>query len=279
MSTTTTNPERRTANWRGTRPSPRGFPLIVGETGMSTLPESGQSQATMESLQDEYLRSVEWATHELGLPDAAPWILQDFVPGAIPPQEPDQSFQSDYGLLRVDGSEKPAAEAMAQIYSTGTVPALDNGQFTEGSAGQPSGWTESDGAAGTLGWDPTTSYSGGGSATLSATGGNSTTVPSFEQTPAAVPVTGASRFTASAWVEGAGVTGTNTVAIAWFSAAGTYLGTASSSALATGDPGWTQLTVTATAPTGAAYDEVHLKSEDNSGTVWFSDVTLTTSAG
>jgi hypothetical protein len=250
-------------------------PLLVGETGMSTYPEAGQSQSTMESLQDEYLRSVEWATHQLGLPDAAPWTFQDYAPGAVPPQEPNVAFQSGYGLLRVDGSEKPAAVAMQQLYSTGSMEALGNGNLTEGSDGQPDAWTQSDGSAGTFGWDPTTSYAGGGSATLSATGGNSSVVPSFEQTSAAVPTVTGERFVATAWAKGAGVTGTNTIAIAWFGASGNYLGSTSSAVLPTGDPGWTQLTVASAAPAGAAYDEVHLKSEDNTGTVWYSNVGLT----
>ena len=179
MCTTTTSPERPTRSWKRDKAIASPLPLFVGETGQSTYPEAGASQATMESLQDEYLRSVEWATHQLGLPDAAPWILQDFAPGAVPPQEPNAAFQSDYGLLRVDGSEKPAAVAMQQIYSTGTVASLDNGDFTEGDGGQPDGWTQSDGSAGTLGWDPTTSFAGGGSVTLSATAWNSMEIPSF----------------------------------------------------------------------------------------------------
>ena len=164
---------------------------------------------------------------------------------------------------------------MQQLYSTGSMEALGNGNLTEGSGGQPDAWTQSDGSAGTFGWDPTTSYAGGGSATLSATGGNSSVVPSFEQTSAAVPTVTGERFVATAWAKGAGVTGTNTIAIAWFGASGNYLGSTSSAVLPTGDPGWTQLTVASPAPAGAAYDEVHLKSEDNTGTVWYSNVGLT----
>ena len=71
------------------------------------------------------------------------------------------------------------------------------------------------------------------------------------------------------------MTGTNTIAIAWSGANGGYLGQTSSAVLPVGTPGWTQLTVSSLAPSGAAYDEVHLKSESNSGTVRFSNVSLT----
>ena len=41
-----------------------------------------------------------------------------------------------------------------------------------------------------------------------------------------------------------------------------------------GDSDWTQLTVSATAPTNAAFVEIDLGSYNNRGTVWFDDVTF-----
>ena len=253
------------------------LPLFVGETGQSTYPTSGQSAPVTDVLQDNFLRNVEWATAALGLPAAAPWIFQDFAPGAVPPQEANAAFQSAYGLLRVDGTQKPAAAAVRQVFTTGQEPGLNDGTFAAADGGQPVGWIPFDPTDATFGTDPTTSHAGGGSVTLSASAGSSTLVPGWSQMTAAVPTATGQRFTATAWAKGAGVTGTNTISISWFSAAGAYLGASSSAPLANGSPGWTQLSVTSAAPAGAAWDEIHLKSANNTGTVWYSNVGLVVS--
>jgi hypothetical protein len=37
---------------------------------------------------------------------------------------------------------------------------------------------------------------------------------------------------------------------------------------------WTELSVNSTAPVGAAYEMLNLKSADNTGSVWYADVTF-----
>lgn len=94
-------------------------PLFVGETGMSTGSTDGPSDPALESQQDQFLRSVESATQYLALPAAAPWTLWDFAPGTCwcsPAKE------YHYGLLRLDGSPKPAFATVEQFFKTGVIP-------------------------------------------------------------------------------------------------------------------------------------------------------------
>ena len=78
----------------------------------------------------------------------------------------------------------------------------------------------------------------------------------------------------SAYARGVAVDGDDRIAISWFDASGRYLGQDESARLRAGDPGWTRLVVQAQPPAGAAVLEVHLKSSDETGTVWFDDVSV-----
>ena len=85
-------------------------PLFFGETGYSTDATPGD-QAAQEQAQAAYYRAVFTAAAALGLPAPAPWILNDFAPGAIPPDSPaaHEPAQYGYGLFQLNGTPKPAA--------------------------------------------------------------------------------------------------------------------------------------------------------------------------
>lgn len=95
------------------------LPLFIGETGYSTAGTT-QSQAAAEQAQASYYQGVFSATQALGLADPAPWILNDFAPGAIPPGITSGASQYGFGLYRVDGTPKPAA-AIVQEGFGGTL--------------------------------------------------------------------------------------------------------------------------------------------------------------
>ena len=250
------------------------LPLFVGETGRSSSVAPGASAALAEADQDLYLRTVEWAALYLGLPTAAPWILQDFAPGAIPPDVHARADQYAFGLLRVDGTAKPAAAAFGAVFATGVVPTDTNLDFAAGDAGRPLYWQVFDPGQGTFLWDPTSSARGGGSAGLRQTTGSSAQVPGYVLDPVVVPTRPGQTFAASAWVRGDAATGSNRLSISWFGAAGTYLGKTESADAPVGTTGWTHLTVTSPAPPGAEYEQLHLESSGNTGTVWFSDAQI-----
>jgi endo-1,4-beta-mannosidase len=92
--------------------------LFVGETGYSTDRTPGDQEA-QEQAQAAYYRAVFAAAAALGLPAPAPWILNDFSPGAIPPQSGVANDPAVYGfgLFQANGTPKPAAAVVRRAFS------------------------------------------------------------------------------------------------------------------------------------------------------------------
>src|SRR5918996_669437 len=93
-------------------------PLRVAETGYSTaipydiLPGVPPTPSAREAQQAYYLRSLALVARRLGLPPIAPWVLSDFAPDAIPPDDPGlygNRREYRFGLFRVSGEAKPAS--------------------------------------------------------------------------------------------------------------------------------------------------------------------------
>ncbi len=95
-------------------------PLFVGETGYSTDATPG-GQAAQEQAQAAYYQAVFTAAAALGLPNPAPWMLNDFSPGAIPPESraARDPAQYGYGLFQLNGTPKPAAAVVSRAFSGG----------------------------------------------------------------------------------------------------------------------------------------------------------------
>ncbi|MCL6628026.1 MAG: endo-1,4-beta-xylanase, partial [Armatimonadetes bacterium] len=90
-----------------------------------------------------------------------------------------------------------------------------------------------------------------------------------------VPVMSGKRYKLSAWVRAQNATGRNCVAMLWYSGnMWTYQGEVRSESI-TGTRDWTKVTVSGLAPKDSTFVRVNLMSEDNSGAVWFDDITLT----
>jgi hypothetical protein len=252
-----------------------GFPTWTGSDPIATLPDT---QANLEAYQDYYFRQIELAAESLNLPLAAPWTLYDFLPSAMDPGELTDFVQQNYGLLRDDGSQKPAAATIASIFGGQTIDTWINGGFeqsTDTSAGpEPLLWKEWHPSEATFAWDLTVSHSGAASARISASSGDSSGVPAFYASPVTTIIPG-STYEAQVWARGENATGGTRLALAWFDARDNFLGQDESEWLPTGTTSWTLLQVTAAAPAGAAYVEIHLKSSYNTGTAWFDDVQFT----
>jgi endo-1,4-beta-mannosidase len=93
-------------------------PLFVGETGYSTDAAPGD-QSAQEQAQAAYYRAVFTAAAALGLPTPAPWTLNDFSSGGIPPESgiADERAQYGYGLFQLNGTPKPAAAVVSRAFS------------------------------------------------------------------------------------------------------------------------------------------------------------------
>jgi hypothetical protein len=253
------------------------LPLFIGESGETT--GSGSSTGIADAGQDLYLRTVEWAAHAAGLPDAAPWIFQDLASSGVPPQADEAGSELDFGLYRLDGAAKPAATSIEDLYQHAAISTDANGDFSIGDGTSVSDWTpiRTDGA--TLEWDDAVGHDGPGSVLLSHTKPAADGDPAYLAVPVVQPTAAGQTFELTAWAEGVNATGDNRIAICWFSAAAHYLGESDSPILIKDAATWHQLSVTSAAPSGAAYDLIYLESGGNNGTVYFDDVTLTELGG
>jgi hypothetical protein len=249
-----------------------GFPTAAREGARVGVPAEPADPAALEAYQAHYYRAVLWAAKALGVA-AAPWMLNDFAPGAIPPgATASDARQYRFGLFRPYGSPKPAATALRSFYQANSIATTFNNGFETSAGDQPAEWLQWHAWQARFAWDPQVAHSGRGSARISSSGGDSTGVPAFYTTPIDPVVAPGTTYTASAWVRGFQASGWTRVALSWYDRSGRYIGQAESPVLPDGTTAWQPLTVSATAPAHAAYVQLHLKSSHNPGTIWFDDV-------
>ncbi|TQF06362.1 glycosyl hydrolase [Kitasatospora acidiphila] len=250
-------------------------PLYIGETGTATGPGDGAAQAQAEAAQDLYLRTVEWAARSAGLPAAAPWIFQDISPGDVPQGASRAPEDLDFGLLRADGSEKPAAASLRAQFTGPGIGTDFNGDLSGGQDGTPDDWTPHDASAAQAFWDSQDGHRTPGSAVLSGTSGGAGRSPSFMVEPVEQPTAAGQRVRLTAWARGVHATGRSTIAITWFDRNGSYLGEDESPPLPAGSSSWRPLSVDSTAPACAAAAVLALKSRGNTGQARFTEVAFT----
>lgn len=251
-------------------------PVVLGETGYSTtvanrsVPGLMQTQASQEAYQDYYFRSVDYAAESLGIP-AAPWILNDFTPGAWP-----GASAQEFGLYRANGTPKPAVQAESEYFDGKPISTDFNGGFEQVTSvngrTEPLLWRQyqPSGVTAIFASDSTVAHSGSASARISGTSGGEYGCASFYL----VPISALDRsqvYTAQVYARGQGATGATYVSLSWFNANGVYLAQTTSRNLPTGDSSWVALTAASQPPAGAAFVQLHLKSCNNAGTVWFDD--------
>ncbi|MGR7026281.1 hypothetical protein [Geodermatophilus sp. URMC 62] len=254
-------------------------PLVVGEAGLSSRPEGPGSpgRAQDEADQAAWYRVVQNAARAAGLAPVAPWTLYDFRRGGVPEQLPDAEV--GFGLLRTDGTPKPALDVVSAAFA-GTLDAQPfNGRFTllVGDGDAAAGWTP---------WKPTGSariargqgVSGDNALVFSGTRAQADGVTSWFTVPAQ-PVEPGQRWTVSVQARGTDATGDNDVTLSWFDGDGHWLANTSSPPLATGRPSWQWLIGTGSPPAGAEAVQLHLRSSANTGSVTFSRVSWKVTGG
>jgi cellulase (glycosyl hydrolase family 5) len=242
-------------------------PVVIGETGLSTASNSEGEQAA-------YLARVFRAAKEAGLGSVAPWTLNDFADDAIPGHSAVAASpaQYRYGLYRVDGTGKPAAAVVRTAWTTGATPnSVLNLGFEAAAAHSP--WRPNLPQAGSAVVTTGMARSGKYSARFSRTSRTSAGLPSLRVSPI-TPVQPGYRWRAEAYARGSNATGTTEIALSWFDANGKWISQSTSNQLPQGNTGWTKLVVETTAPPRAAGVQLHLKSGDNTGTVYFDDVAV-----
>ncbi|GAA2607215.1 cellulase family glycosylhydrolase [Paractinoplanes durhamensis] len=241
--------------------------VVVGETGLSTL--SGT-----EGEQGAFLARVFRAAQVAGVGSVAPWILNDFAAGAIPSNSAvsTQPAQYKYGLYRTDGTAKFAAGVVSGAWTGGSTPnSILNLGFEAAAIDSP--WRNYQPAAGVAVITTETARTGTQSARFTGTTRTTSGLPSLLTSPI-TPVQAGASWHAEVYAKGTAATGTTELALSWFDINGTWISQNTSNRLPAGTSTWTKLFVDAVAPTGAASVQLHLKSGDNTGSVWFDDVTV-----
>ena len=259
--------ERALPTIKAARAAVAPAPLVIGETGVSSLQNTEGEQAA-------YLARVFEAAKVAGVSSVAPWTLNDFTADAIPDSGVAKiPGQYRFGLYRTDGTAKPAAAVVRAAWTGTAYPASLMDLGFENPAGQ-SPWTAYLPELGLATKTQAVARTGKWSVSMTNTGKTAGGSPSYRVAPI-TPVQTGQKWHAEVWARGNAATGINQLALSWFDANDKWLGGGSSAVLPAGTTGWTKLTVDATAPAGAASLQVHLKSGGNTGTVWFDDVALT----
>jgi hypothetical protein len=253
-------------------------PLVIGEAGYSTSREEPAftGKDVREGDQAAWYRVVQRAAHDAGLAPFAPWTLYDFVPEGIPSEA--DADEHGYGLLRPDGSPKPAASVQSEAFA-GT---LDAGPYS-GDFGDPK--DEAERAAGWTQWMPSGSarveveegVRGENALVFSGTVWQEGGVTGWYTVPAE-PVRPGETWTVTVHARGTDASGNNDVALAWYDGDGAWLGNTTSDPLRPDVPGWQVLVARGAAPAEARGVTIHLRSEGNDGEVAFSQVRWTVAA-
>jgi hypothetical protein len=247
-------------------------PLLIGEAGYSTFPGNDavpgvpRTAAAQEAYQDHVLRTLELAAIEAGLPPAAPWLLNDFQ--LCDDCKPVDDF---YGLLRADGSAKPAAASISRIFAGAPVDRDIDLGFERAAGDDPAYWRVLGADGATFRRDPGVAHGGTASALVEGGEPGATGDHCWAVEPLDPPRAGG-RYSLSAWVRGRSATGRTAVQLAWLDYAGGVIDTAASSPLAEGDTGWTRLSVSSSVPQGTVATELRLCTAQNGGSAWFDDV-------
>jgi hypothetical protein len=263
------NSERALATIRQAQAAVSQAPVVIGETGLNTLQNTEGEQAA-------FLARVFEAAKVAGVQSVSPWTLTDFATGAIPDSAVAKlPAQYNYGLYRTNGVAKAAAAVVKAEFTGTALPAslADNG-FENAVGLTP--WRPFMPELGEAAKTTSAAHTGKWSVSLAATGKTSAGTPSYRVAPIQ-PVQSGQKWHGEVWAKGTNATGTNQIALSWFDINDKWLGGGSSAALPAGTTGWTKLSIDGVAPAGSASMQIHLKSGDNTGTVWFDDVSVTAS--
>jgi hypothetical protein len=261
------------------------LPLRLGETGYSTaipydvLPGIPASRSAREAQQAYYLRSLALVARRLGLPPISPWILSDFAPEAIPPDDPGvhgNAREYRFGLLRASGVAKPAAAELRAIFSGGAGGDF-NGGFEdavrdEGGATVPALWRIRRAGNATFARDAQVARTGVASARIDGAGAGTRPDAAFAIAPPDPAVHQGDRSTVTAFARSSSRCGDVRLSLRWFSLEGRAVGGAQSGPARCGTRGWKRLQARGVAPVGAAYVGVYLRAAGTVGHAWFDDV-------
>jgi hypothetical protein len=242
---------------------------VIGEVGLNTLQNTEGEQAA-------FLARVFEGAKIAGVGSVAPWTLTDFTANAIPSSDVSRTpAQYSYGLYRTDGTAKPAATVVHAEWTGLALPADLLDQSFEAAAGKTA-WRSYLPELGVAVKTQAVAHTGKWSISFANTGKSAAGAPSMRVAPI-TPVQAGQKWHGEVWARGNAATGTTQISLSWFDINDKWLGGVSSATLPVGTTSWIKLAVDGVAPAGSASMQVHLKSGDNKGTIWFDDVALASS--
>ncbi|MGZ4359821.1 MAG: cellulase family glycosylhydrolase [Gaiellaceae bacterium] len=283
-----------TAYWtlRAAKRAAAPVPIWIGETGYPTLagwsgyPDLPPTTSAREAAQAHYLKTIALAAAQNGLPPIGVWVLSDFLADAIPTQDPAQpkpgESEYNYGLLRADGSAKPAAAAVRRIFGSSRTPSDFNGGFEQtvrDAAGRvfPAEWSGTTLSDARLTLDAAVAHGGHRAAVLRSLDGLPTG-GSLSISPIEAAVPDGSIVQASAWVRVRSRGARVRLGLDWLGARARHIKTSLVS-LSSSGTGWVELRIGAHRPPAARAVRVELRVARSPGAVWFDDVRFTISRG
>jgi Cellulase (glycosyl hydrolase family 5) len=278
-------PELATEHLRAAAEAVAPVPLYLGETGYSTamaydiVPGVPASPSAREAQQAYYLRSLADVTRRLGMPPIAPWVLSDFAPNAIPPDDPGvhgNPREYRFGLFRVSGEAKPAAAALRSIFAGGRSDGFNNGfeQAVRDDRGRavPALWRIRPARGAAFLRDGRMGRTGRASARIDGVAAGTGPDAAFAISPADAGVAPGDRSTVTAFARAGSRCGQVRVALRWFASDGRAVGGSQSAPIRCDTRGWQRVRASGTAPAGAAYVGLYLRAAGTVGSAWFDDV-------
>jgi len=252
-----------------------GYPSLPGVSGYPDIPATVDAQ---EAAQAHFLKTTAQGALRAGLGPIGVWDLDDFADGAIPldpAQAPPARAEYHFGLFRTDGTAKPAAAVIRELFGTGR-PSLDfNTGFEHGvSSGAgtvvPAEWSVHADAAMEIAEDTSVARRGVASARLRSLGGRAGR-GFLSIVPVDSTATRGTTATVAAWVRMASPGAAVTVALQWLDGSSRAFETRYS-ATAPARGRWVRLVVSDRAPRRARSVRIFLIGSHVSGSVWFDDV-------
>ena len=252
-------------------------PVWVGETGYPTTPAlSGyggipRTASSQEAAQAHFMAAAAAAARREKLPPVGVWVLDDFVPSALPaPPANGDDPELHYGLFRADGSPKPVVRVVRAMFSGGRLGfnhGFERSVVNERGGAVPAEWSLN--GTGTVAADRAVAHRGDASARMTVARSASLSI-----TPPTAGCHGRGHAYLSVWARRASAGGEVFAVVEWFGRHNESRGKRRSKLLTAAPGEWQRLHVKARAHGRAAYATVELVVNGAAGPVWFDDVSF-----
>jgi hypothetical protein len=256
-------------------------PVWIGEAGYATTTVvSGcggvpLTVSAQEAAQQHFFSVVSWATRATGSPDAGVWVLDDMTPEAVPDRTGTEANpELHFGVFRLDGSAKPAADTVRAVFSGGAPVGFNEGfeQAVASACGTsvPAEWS----LTGKADFAQDTTVAAEGKASVRITPQRVSRAASVSIVPPAGAVDPGTRVTVGALARRAAAGGSVFLVVEWLNRAHHVVGRSASKPLTAAAGQWGEFRLTASAPSSAVYSRIDLVVRGTTSPVWFDRVSF-----